>query len=116
MVTTAEELLQAVEDDSPHIEIQAHLDLTTLELRDEFRILGEFPSNIYGNKTGALQVVHSIRVRCSAIMHASISDAGPVLAPSRIRLWYLSTLQVEVLTNFYTAQNASNSPFESFCM
>lgn len=60
VVTTAAALQEAVECGMPHIEIQSHLDLTTLDLASTFRLLGTIPPT-----------VKSIRVRC--ISHTCLS-------------------------------------------
>jgi hypothetical protein len=66
VVTTAEELQQAILNDTQHIEIKDHLDLTTLSLIDPWRVLGVIPMDKreIGNQTW----VQSIRV-CTAHEH-----------------------------------------------
>jgi hypothetical protein len=44
VVTTAQELQEAVVAGKPHIEIQDHLDLTSLELSNGPGLLGKIPS------------------------------------------------------------------------
>ena len=70
MVESAEALQVAVVEGTPHIEIRAHLDLTTLELANQDAILGPVPST-----------VESIRVRCCYSQHSGFHHSVPVKVP-----------------------------------
>lgn len=69
VVATVRTLLTAIEAGTPHIEVQAHLDLTSVLQRlhlAEDRIFGELPAT-----------VKSIRVRCCTVLKTAELMGNP---------------------------------------
>lgn len=76
VVTTPQQLLDALEDGAQHIDIRAHLDLTTITPRDNKgvkRMLND------GNKTTS-DFAHSLRVCSLFFIHKEGSKAHPFVA------------------------------------